>query len=243
MFKKKISKFIQKKKNLNIAPKIKLFFKKKKKAARKKSYFFNFHKRLIKIFWKAQEFFRLNYLPKKRYTTRKFENKFNYWYKKNKPQNKKMEWKITSIISENFLFFSTSSLKKVFNCKLILKNGSSDLSVNSTVQKNDIISLPTNYIKYAFEYVVEKFKSIKKFKKKNYTLIKNKLSQWKNIKKKFIEEKKYNLNSFNIINSNFEFNIFSSQICIIKNSFDNNRFDNYTKRYNLEKITTYKLNV
>jgi hypothetical protein len=73
--------------------------------------------------------------------------------------------------------------------------------------------------------------------------MKNKLSQWKNIKNKQTKELLYNLIFFNKIKSYIEFDLFSSSLCVIKNTNSWDRFLNFTPRHNLEKLNTYKLNV
>lgn len=154
-----------------------------------------------------------------------------------------MELKLITFITRNFLFFSYSCLNKVFENKLILKNGKYVINSLEIFKINDIITIPTNYIDFILKNIVDKFLALKRLKKKNYIFFKNKASQWKSIKKKPAEEGKYNLHTRNVIESNLEFDIFSAQVTMVKQPAILNRFEKFTIRHNLEKLNTYKLNV
>lgn len=236
--------------NLRKLKKIKMYkykflslFSKKNKKTTKRSHFFNFHRRQIKIFWKSQEFFKLNFLEKTRFTTRKFKNKFNYWYKKNYKKQQEIANRLSSFISQSFLFFSANHLNTLFNSSLICINNLECIDKHHIIKKNDIISLPLNYASHLSKIILGNFFSIKILKKKNYIYYKNKASQWKNIKKKQAKESFYNLYTQRRINSNIEFDIFSAKICLISDSQNIQKFANFTLRHNLEKLNTYKLNV
>lgn len=236
LFKKKIS-FLLKKKKIFF---LKKFYKKKKKS---KSKMVNFHKRLIKVFWKSQSFFKLNFLPTKRYTTRKFKYKFLYWYKKNKKDKKNHLFKLNTILKNNFFFLSPTCLSNVYEYNIVLKNGSSNINYFTTIKINDTISFPLNLVEKIINFFIGKLKILKKFKYKNYIKIKNKLSQWKNIKKKPITGHDYLFFNTGKIKPQFEFDIFTAQLFLLKNLKKIDKFDEFNKRHNLEKLNTYKLNI
>jgi len=201
------------------------------------------HKGQIKLFWKSQNFFKQNFLKKMRFTTNKFKNKFLYWYRKNKKFDKSLQPKLYSVISNNFLFYSTAQLNKLYKNKLITKNGVYCVNTFQKVIIGDILTIPLNYSKFLLNTLMGQRYSLKKKKKSSYIYMKNKLSQWKNIKNKQPKELLYNLVFFNKIRSQIEFDLFSSALCIIKNPNSWDRLLNFTPRHNLEKLNTYKLNV
>lgn len=141
----------------------------------KKSYFFNFHRRRIKIFWKSQEFFKTNFLRKTRFTTRKFKNKFNFWYKKNKQVKHLVAYKLSSLLAHNFLFFSANHLNTFFDSKLIYKNNNVCFDKHEIVRKFDILTLPQNYASLLITILLGKFFSLSMLKKKILFIIKIKL--------------------------------------------------------------------
>ncbi len=219
------------------------FFNKKKIKQKKRGYFFNFHRRQIKIFWKSQEDFKVNYLRPTRFTTRKFKHQFERWYKKNKNFDFSIGTRLASLVTQNFLYFSGNLLHKTIHTKVLGINGSSKLKHNTVVYPGDIISFPANYINYVSRFIVGRFNARKVFKKKNFIYMRNKLSQWRDIKRKTPYERGYNLNSSNRIKLHLEFDIFSANMAFIREPTPFNRFENYSNRHNLEKLNTYKLNV
>jgi len=112
-----------------------------------------------------------------RLTTRKFSNKFKYWYHKNKKTHKNFELKLIYVITQNFLFFSSSRIDRIFDTNILLKNGAPCKDRFEPMLPGDILTFPLNYSKYIYFSVIGKFASYKFLKKKNYIYFKNKLSQ------------------------------------------------------------------
>ena len=218
-------------------------FKSRFRVSVARSFFFNMHRRQIQIFWKSQDHFKLNFLKKTRYTTLKFKNKFNYWYKKNKNWDKLPHIRLVSIISKNLLFFSYGRIQKLLDLDFVFKNGLTQLSAQEPVKINDIISVPNNYGSFAATLVLDKFSTLKHFKKKKYEFIKNKLTEWRDLKRKVIKEHNYDFFSSNKIESNIEFDVFSGNIVLLTRPRLGVLNENVTIRHNLEKLNTYKLNV
>lgn len=121
--------------------------------------------------------------------------------------------------------------------------GLGNICLNTVLKKNIIISLPLNLSSFILKQVINKYRLFKLLKKKSFIFFKNKISQWKDIKKKTTKELFYNLYSLNKIDFNLEFDIFSSNIVIIKLPKVPIFYTNSLIRHNLEKLNTYKLNV
>jgi len=100
-----------------------------------------------------------------RFTTKKFKNKFLYWYNKNKKFDKSLQPKLYSVISNNFLFYSTGQLNKLYKNKLITKNGIYCISTFQKVIIGDILTIPLNYSKFLLNTLMGQRYSLKKKKK------------------------------------------------------------------------------
>lgn len=151
---------------------------------KKKSQLFNFHRRLIRVFWKSQEHFKSNYLKKKRFTTIKLKNKFRYWYKKNKNIQLNTKLRLLDLTPTCFLFLSNTCVYNALESGILHREKSISKADSLYMFKNEILSLPQNYVKYVYNYIVGKFRIIKKVKRSSYIYIKNRSTQWKNTKKK-----------------------------------------------------------
>jgi hypothetical protein len=219
--------------------------KTKKISINKKNYYFNFHKKTIKYFWKSQEHFKINFLRKVRLTTSKFKKKFEQWYKKNKNIEilKHNNKPLAEFLLKNLIFSSIDFIKHLFAYGAILLNGEKISKQHEVIKINDIVYLPENYISQFFSYLKNKYNNIKKIKKIKFIYYKNKKSQWKSLKKKtpkILYDLVYNKNKFY---NQVEVDFFSSKIMFIKNEKSFVKLNYESKRHNLEKLNTYKLNV
>lgn len=210
---------------------------------KKKSYYFRVHRRLMKIFWKSQEHFKINYLRKSRFTTRKFKNKFIFWYKKNKKTSFFCDMRLKDILVQSFFFVSVKFVEKTLASGLVHMSVEGTYTPDTTLTVNNIISLPLNFANFIIRQVVSKYRLLKYLKKKSFIFFKNKQSQWRDLKKKTTPELSYDLYSINKINTNLEFDVFSNNIVLIKKYKIPVFYTNSIIRHNLEKLNTYKLNV
>lgn len=237
--------FLKYKKNL-----IKKFNSTRRLQSRKgMTRFHNFHRGLIKLFWKSQEFFKEHYSIKRRWTAKKFKYFFLNWYKRadllittpNSAQNTRIP--VIWLLSYLGFFLSKKDTSQAIDSGLVTLNGKYFFNPNQNLFVSDILGFYKNFY-YNFEtYNSKKNFFKKKFNKKQYILYKNKASQWRQVKKKKPKEAQITLFRKNKYPNWLHYNFLTSSIALIKNphSYKNNFM--YLTRHNLEKLNTWKLTI
>jgi hypothetical protein len=193
------------------------------------------------LFWKSRNFFKSSLLRKKRWTARKFLNFYTKWWKKNGKLTHIAGLRVWIVLLQNNIAKTKKECQMLVENKLVRLNGLVPLTINSTINRFDILTFPLGYYKLreAKEIILKKsLKAVLRWKRLRWSNIN---SQWRQLKQ---------ANTQKIVNLLYpdaasqvwcQIDRFTASAVIIKDKVSYDTIEHLAPRHALEKLNTWRL--